>query len=79
MLANIVQRGYNTGVKSCQYSLGKNIKGDTRVKKEFLAPTAEVVSFLSQDALMSYYDEGDIGGLTPGESGAGGSSGWGDF
>ena len=50
------------------------------MRKEFLAPEAEVVSFLSQDALMSgYYDDGDIGGLTPGESGAGGSSGWGDF
>ena len=49
------------------------------VRKEFLTPAAEVVSFLSQDALMSYYDDGDIGGLTPGESGAGGSSGWGDF
>ncbi len=54
------------------------------MKKEFLAPTAEVVSFLSQESLMageSYYgyDDGDIGGLTPGESGAGGSSGWGDF
>ena len=49
------------------------------MKKEFLAPKAEVVSFLAQDALMSYYDDGDIGGLTPGESGAGGSSGWGDF
>ena len=49
------------------------------MKKSYLEPTAEVVSFLSQDALMSYYDDGDIGGLTPGESGAGGSSGWGDF
>ena len=49
------------------------------MRKEFLAPAAEVVSFLSQDALMSYYDDGDIGGLTPGESGAGASSGWGDF
>ena len=49
------------------------------MKKIYLEPMAEVVSFLSQDALMSYYDDGDIGGLTPGESGAGGSSGWGDF
>ena len=49
------------------------------MKKIYLEPTAEVVSFLSQDALMSYYDDGDIGGLTPGESGAGAGSGWGDF
>ena len=49
------------------------------MKKTFVAPTAELLSFLSCDALMSYYEEGDIGGLTPGESGAGGSSGWGDF
>jgi len=50
------------------------------VKKTFLAPEAEVVSFLTQETLMTgYYDEGDIGGLVPGESGAGGSSGWGDF
>lgn len=49
------------------------------MKKEFLAPVAEVVRFLSQEALMSYYDDGDIGGLVPGESGAGGGSGWGDF
>ncbi len=54
------------------------------MKKQFLAPAAELVSFLAQECLMaeaSYYgyDEGDIGGLVPGESGAGGSSGWGDF
>ena len=49
------------------------------MKKQFTEPAAEVVSFLSQEALMSYYDDGDIGGLTPGESGAGGGSGWGDF
>ncbi len=49
------------------------------MKKEFLAPAAELISFLSTESLMSYYDEGDIGGLVPGESGAGGSSGWGDF
>jgi len=50
------------------------------VRKEFLAPAAEVVSFLSTETLMTgYYDEGDLGGLVPGESGAGGSSGWGDF
>ena len=50
------------------------------MKRCFVEPKAELVSFLSQDALMSYYDDdGDIGGLTPGESGAGGSSGWGDF
>ena len=49
------------------------------MKKHYVEPTAKVVSFLAEDALMSYYDDGDIGGLTPGESGAGGSSGWGDF
>jgi len=49
------------------------------MKKHYLEPTAEVVSFVSQDALMSYYDDGDIGGLVPGESGAGAGSGWGDF
>ena len=49
------------------------------MKKHYVEPTAEVVSFLAEGALMSYYDDGDIGGLTPGESGAGGSSGWGDF
>ena len=49
------------------------------MKKQFTEPVAEVVSFLSQEALMSYYDDGDIGGLVPGESGAGGGSGWGDF
>ncbi len=54
------------------------------MKKIFVEPAAEVVSFLSQESLMaeaSYYGygEGDIGGLVPGESGAGGSSGWGDF
>ena len=49
------------------------------MRKTFVEPVAEVVSFLSQDALMSYYDDGDIGGLVPGESGAGGGSGWGDF
>ena len=54
-------------------------KGGTNMKKQYVEPTAEVVSFLAQDALMSYYDEGDLGGLVPGESGAGGGSGWGDF
>ncbi len=54
------------------------------MKKHYAEPVAEIVSFLSREDLMveaSYYgyDEGDIGGLVPGESGAGGSSGWGDF
>lgn len=49
------------------------------MKKTYVEPIAEVVSFLACEAMMNYYDEGDIGGLTPGESGAGGSSGWGDF
>jgi len=50
------------------------------MKKNFVEPAAEVVSFLTQETLMTgYYDEGDLGGLVPGESGAGGSSGWGDF
>lgn len=50
------------------------------MKKHYVEPTAEVVRFLSQETLMSgYYDEGDIGGLVPGESGAVGSSSWGDF
>jgi len=50
------------------------------MKKRYVKPEAELVSFLSQESMMSgYYDEGDLGGLVPGESGAGGSSGWGDF
>jgi len=49
------------------------------MKRTFVAPTAEVLRFLAQEELMSYYDEGDIGGLVPGESGAGAGSGWGDF
>lgn len=49
------------------------------MKREFIVPAAEIVRFLSCESLMSYYDEGDIGGLVPGESGAGGSGGWGDF
>ena len=49
------------------------------MKKCFVEPVVEVVSFLSTNALMSYYDDGDLGGLVPGESGAGGGSGWGDF
>ncbi len=85
ILARGVESGYNIGVKwqLCGDAV-KSTKGDTAVKKKFLAPVAEIVSFLSQEDLMvgaSYYgyDEGDIGGLVPGESGAGGSSGWGDF
>ena len=50
------------------------------MRKNYVEPIAEVVSFLACEAMMNgYYDDGDIGGLTPGESGAGGSSGWGDF
>ena len=50
------------------------------MKKEFLAPEAEVVSFLSQDALMSYCDDdADVGDVVPSESGAGNGSNWGDF
>ena len=51
------------------------------MKKKFVVPAAEVVSFLAQDALMNYlYEfEENIDGIEGNESGAGGSSGWGDF
>lgn len=41
------------------------------MKKSYVEPIAEAVSFLSCEAMMSCYVEGDIGGLTPGAGGRG--------
>lgn len=61
------------------------------MKKMYSEPTAEVVSFLSQERLMDGYgkegfqlfstasEDVNIGDITPEESGAGGSTGWDDF
>ena len=62
------------------------------MKKLYVEPTVEVMSFLSQERLMAsaYGKEGfqlfgaptediNIGDITPEESGAGGGTGWDDF